>query len=65
MRIRYFEDTDTLLIELKDAPASETRDLDENTVVDLDAQGNVCAITLEHASERTALSLFSYERVAA
>ena len=65
MRIRYFEDTDTLLIELKDAPASETRDLDENTVVDLDAQGNVCAITLEHASERTALSQFSYERVAA
>ena len=41
MRIRYFEDTDTLLIELKDAPASETRDLDENTVVVLDAQGNV------------------------
>ena len=35
------------------------------TVVDLDAQGNVCAITLEHASQRTALSQFSYERVAA
>ncbi len=65
MRIRYFEDTDTLLIELKDAPAAETRDLDENTVVDLDAQGNVCAITFEHASQRTALSQFSYERVAA
>lgn len=65
MRIRYFEDTDTLLIELKQAPAVETRDLDENTVVDLDAEGNVCAITLEHASERTALSQFSYERVAA
>jgi uncharacterized protein YuzE len=65
MRIRYFEDTDTLLIELKDAPAMETRDLDENTVIDLDAEGKVCAITLEHASERTALSQFSYERVAA
>lgn len=65
MRIRYFEDTDTLLIELKDTPAAETRDLDENTVVELDLQGHVCAITLEHASERTALSQFSYERVAA
>ena len=65
MRIRYFEDTDTLLIELKDTPAAETRDLDEDTVVDLDAKGNVCAITLEHASKRTALSQFSYERVAA
>jgi len=65
MRIRYFEDTDTLLIELKDSPAAETKDLDEDTVVDLDAKGNVCAITLEHASKRTALSQFSYERVAA
>ena len=65
MRIRYFEDTDTLLIELKDTPAAETKDLDEDTVVDLDAKGNVCAITLEHASKRTALSQFSYERVAA
>ena len=50
MRIRYFEDTDTLLIEFKEAPVAETRDLDENTVLDLDSAGNVCAITVEHAS---------------
>jgi uncharacterized protein YuzE len=65
MRIRYFEDTDTLLIEFKDAPASETRDLDENTMLDLDAQGNVCAITVEHASKCAGIPHFSYERVAA
>ena len=65
MKIRYFEDTDTLLIELKDSPVAETRDLDEDTVLDVDANGNVCAITIEHASKRTALSQFSYERVAA
>ena len=65
MKIRYFEDTDTLLIELKDLPIAETRDLDEDTVLDVDANGNVCAITIEHASKRTALSQFSFERVAA
>ncbi len=65
MRIRYFEDTDTLLIEFRDAPVAETRDLDENTVMDLDAQGNVCAITVEHASERAGIPAFSYEQVAA
>ena len=65
MRIRYFEDTDTLLIEFKEAPVAETRDLDENTILDLDAQGNVCAITVEHASKRTNIPQFSYERVAA
>ena len=31
----------------------ETRDLDENTVLDVDADGNICSITVEHASTRT------------
>ncbi|MBI3373039.1 MAG: DUF2283 domain-containing protein [Burkholderiales bacterium] len=65
MRIRYFKDTDTLLIEFKEAPVAETRDLDENTVLDIDAQGNVCAITVEHASQRAGIPQFSYEQVAA
>jgi uncharacterized protein YuzE len=65
MRIRYFEDSDTLLIEFKEAPVAETRDLDENTVLDLDGEGNVCSITVEHASERAGIPHFSYEQVAA
>jgi uncharacterized protein YuzE len=65
MRIRYFEDTDTLLIEFKETPIAETRDLDENTVLDIDAQGNVCAITVEHASQRAGIPQFSYEQVPA
>jgi len=65
MKIRYFKDTDTLLIEFKEAPVAETRDLDENTVLDMDAQGNVCAITVEHASQRAGIPQFSYEQVAA
>ncbi len=39
MRIRYFEDTDTLFIELKPGKVAESRDLDENTLLDLDDQG--------------------------
>ncbi|MCX7960704.1 MAG: DUF2283 domain-containing protein [Burkholderiales bacterium] len=65
MRIRYFKDTDTLLIEFRDALVAETRDLDENTVLDLDAEGNIVAITVEHASERAGIPQFSYEQVAA
>lgn len=65
MRIRYFKDTDTLLIEFKESPVAETRDLDENTVLEIDAQGNVCAITVEHASQRAGIPQFSYEQVAA
>jgi len=65
MKIRYFEDTDTLLIELKPGSVAETRDLDENTLLDLDAQGQVLAITLEHATARTELSHFSFDRIPA
>ncbi|EQD62929.1 hypothetical protein B1A_09378 [mine drainage metagenome] len=62
MKVRYFEQTDTLLIELKDAPVTETRDLDENTVLDVDQNGNICAITIEHASKRAGIPQFSYEQ---
>jgi len=65
MRIRYFEGTDTMLIEFGDRPVAETRELDENTAIDVDALGNVCAITVEHASQRTGIPEFSYERVGA
>lgn len=65
MKIRYFAETDTLLIEFRDALVADTRDLDENTVLDVDAAGNICAITVEHASERTGIPQFSYEQVTA
>jgi uncharacterized protein YuzE len=65
MKIRYFADTDTLLIELRDVPIAETRDLDENTLLDLDEDGNVRSITIEHASTRADAPQFSYEQVAA
>jgi len=57
MKIKYFTDTDTLYIELRPAVISETSDLD--------AAGRICAITLEHASERARIPKFSYELVAA
>jgi uncharacterized protein YuzE len=64
MRIRYFADTDTVYIEFRNVPVSETRDLDENTTLDLDDQGSIAAITVEHASERAGIPEFSYEEVA-
>ncbi len=63
--VRYFEQTDTLLIEFRDAVVTETPDLDENTLLDLDRNGNICAITVEHVSKRTDIPKFSFERVTA
>ena len=55
MKIRFFSETDTLHIEFRASPISETRDLDENTVLDMDTLGNICAITVEHASIRAGI----------
>ncbi|MBB1078016.1 DUF2283 domain-containing protein [Rhodoferax sp. 4810] len=65
MKIKYFQDTDTLYIELRSANIIETRDLDENTLIDLDDAGTICGITIEHAQERTDYPSFSFEQIAA
>lgn len=65
MKIKYFQDTDTLYIEFRADHIVETRDLDENTLLELDEQGRICAMTMEHASQRTDAPGFSYEQIAA
>ena len=65
MKIQYFQDTDTLHIEFKPVAVVETRDLDENTLLDLDRDGNIAGITIDHASPRADLPRISYEQVAA
>lgn len=65
MKVQYFEDTDTLYIEFRDYDIAESKDLDENTVLDVDAEGNVCAITFEHASHRTDVRHLIVEGIAA
>lgn len=63
MKIKYFQDTDTLHIEFRVREVAETKDLDENTLLDLDSNGQICAITIEHASERAEIPKFSYEQI--
>ena len=65
MRIQYFEDTDTLYLVFKDTEVRETKDLDENTLVEFDGQGNLASMTIEHARERTDVSSFSFQQIPA
>lgn len=65
MKIKYFPDTDTLHIEFRADRSAETRDLDENTLLELGDHGRICAMTMEHASQRTDLPGFSYEEIEA
>ena len=65
MKIKYFPETATLHIEFKTVAVAESRDLDENTILDYDHNCNVCGLTVEHAKERTDIPKFSYELAAA
>jgi uncharacterized protein YuzE len=65
MKIQYFQHTDTLYIELRPVEVAESKDVDENTLLDLDAQGSICGITIEHARERADIPRFSFEQIPA
>lgn len=63
MRIRYFPDTDTAYIELSERPVAETREMSEDILADLGADGRLVALTLEHASNNTDVTEFSYRQM--
>jgi uncharacterized protein YuzE len=55
MNVKYFKDTDTALLEFSDHPVDETREISENVYVDLDKNGLLVSMTIEHARELAAL----------
>jgi uncharacterized protein YuzE len=63
MRVKYFSDTDTALVEFTDHEAVETREISENIYVDLDNQGNLVSMTIEHARTNAGLNEFSYQEM--
>lgn len=63
MKLKYFEDTDTALLEFNTGTPTQTREVSEDVYLDLDASGHVVSITVEHASRRGDLSEFSFLRM--
>jgi uncharacterized protein YuzE len=63
MKIKYFEDTDTALLEIGGGTPAETLELSEDVYLDLDETGHVVSITVEHASLRSDLSEVTFKRI--
>jgi len=63
MKIRYFPDTDTAYLEFSDSAVSETKDINENILIDLDKDGNLVGMTIEHAKAKANIPEFSYQEV--
>ena len=56
MKLHYYPETDSLYIELRDVPGAETREAAEGVNVDLDANGNIVGIDIDHASTKLDLA---------
>jgi len=63
MKIKYFSDTDTALVEFSDHKVNETKEINQNIYIDLDRSGNLVAMTIEHARQQARLPSLSYEQI--
>ena len=51
MEIKYFPDTDTLLINFTNSAITETTDVNENALIELGEEGELVSMTIEHVSD--------------
>jgi len=63
MEIKYFSDTDTVLVNFTNKEVVETRDLNENVLLDLDKNGNIVSMTVEHARRQANMDDFSFQQI--
>jgi uncharacterized protein YuzE len=63
MKIKYFEDTDTALLEFSEHPIFETKEINENIYLDLDEAGNLIGMTIEHAMSQANINEVSFQQI--
>ena len=63
MKVKYFFDTDTALVEFTDKQIHETKEISENIYIDIDGKGNIVSMTIEHAKDNAGLWEFSYQEM--
>lgn len=61
MKFSYHADTDSLYIDLSDRPSVDSREVTPEVVIDVDAEGRIVGIEIQHASEIVDLSRLDAE----
>ena len=64
MNVRYFPDTDTLLVNFSERQVAKTQDLGENVLIEMDEEGRLVSMTIEHAKQQMNVTEFSYQLAA-
>jgi uncharacterized protein YuzE len=63
MKVKYFSDTDTAQIEFTDRRVHETKEISESIYIDVEENGNIVSMTIEHAKANAGLWEFSYQEM--
>ena len=61
MKFQYYQDTDSLYIELSDKPSVDSDEVAPGVVLDFDAEGHEVGTDIDHASEIVDLSKLEAE----
>ena len=63
MKVKYFEDSDTALVEFQANEIVETREVSESIYIDLDSDGNLVSMTIEHAKDNASIHEVAFEHM--
>lgn len=55
MKLNYYQETDSLYIDLAEKTSTESKEISEGIVLDYDADGNVVGIDIDNASKKVKL----------
>lgn len=56
MKMHYYPETDSLYIELKPEPSTETREISLGVNIDLNERGEIVGLDIDHASRHVDLT---------
>jgi uncharacterized protein YuzE len=55
MKLNYYQETDSLYIDLSEKPSTESKAISDGIVLDYDADGNLVGIDIDNASKKVQL----------
>lgn len=56
MKLNYYQETDSLYIDLSSGKSAESREISDGVVLDYDKKGNLVGIDIDNASKKLDLS---------
>ena len=63
MKLNYYQETDSLYIDLAEKPSTESKEISEGVVLDYDADGNLVGIDIDNASKKVQLKKLTLRKL--